>query len=145
MFFKVGVLKNFANFANFLLCWSLFSIKFQVSGLQPYRKRDPARLLFCEVYQIFKNTFFYRTPSVSAFESKTLPLKIFDMTHFILLVSVYTPWKHQNTSDVLMFFRGYEKRPLACVALIIFFYSIVKCNSATISGNFLTLKQFWCW
>ena len=64
---------------------------------------------------------------MSAFESKTLPLKIFDMTHFI------------RCSDV---FRGYEKRPVACVALIIFFYSIVKCNSATISGNFLTLKQF---
>ena len=35
------------------------------------------------------------------------------LTHFILLVSFYTPWKHQ--SDVL---RGYKKRPLAWNGLI---------------------------
>ena len=29
MFFKIGVLKNFANFIGKHLCWSLFLIKFK--------------------------------------------------------------------------------------------------------------------
>ena len=46
--------------------------------------------------------------------------------------------EHLGCSDV---FRGYKKSPVAWIALIIFFYSIVKCNSGIIRGNFLALKK----
>ena len=39
MFFKKGVLKNFANFTGKHLCCSLFLIKFQASGLQRFKKK----------------------------------------------------------------------------------------------------------
>ena len=42
MFFKKGVLKNFAIFAGKYLCWSLFLIK----------------VFYCEHYEIFKNNYF---------------------------------------------------------------------------------------
>ena len=41
MFFKIGVLKNFANFT-------------------------PTQAFSCEICKIFKSTFFYRTPPVAA-------------------------------------------------------------------------------
>ena len=42
MFFKIGVFKNLRNFTGKHLCWSLF-----------FKKLFP-----CEIWQIFKNTFF---------------------------------------------------------------------------------------
>ena len=45
MFFKIGVLKNFANLTGKYLCWSLFLNK--VAGLQA-----------CEIGEMFKNAFF---------------------------------------------------------------------------------------
>ena len=39
MFFKAGVLKNFAIFAGKRLCWRLFLIKLQTYSLQLYKKR----------------------------------------------------------------------------------------------------------
>ena len=41
---RYGVLKNFANFTEKHLCWSLFLIEMQV--------------FTCEICEIFKNTFF---------------------------------------------------------------------------------------
>ena len=41
MFFKIGVLKYFANFAGEYLCWS------------PTQAR-----LYCEIFEILKNLFF---------------------------------------------------------------------------------------
>ena len=35
MFFKIGVLKSFANFTGKHLCWSLFLKNLQAEGLQP--------------------------------------------------------------------------------------------------------------
>ena len=49
-FFKIGVLKNFANFTGKHLCWSLLLIK----------------LFSCEFFELFKSIFFYRTPPVAA-------------------------------------------------------------------------------
>ena len=65
MFFKIGVLKNFANFIGKHQCWSIFLIKLQVWTLL---KRDFRQLFSCEISDIFKNTFFYRTPPVAASE-----------------------------------------------------------------------------
>ena len=47
MIFKIGVLKNFANFTGKHLSWSLFSIKL-----------TPTQLFSSEYCEIFKNSFF---------------------------------------------------------------------------------------
>ena len=49
MFFKIGVLKNFAIFTGKSLCWSLFLIKLL--------KRNSNTGFSCEKCNIFKNTF----------------------------------------------------------------------------------------
>ena len=56
MFFKIGVLKHFANFIGKHLCWSLFLIKLQASVPAAFSG---------EIGEIFNNTFFYRTPPVA--------------------------------------------------------------------------------
>ena len=65
MFFRIGVLKNFANFIGKHQCWSIFSIKLQTWTLL---KIDSTRVFSCEIYNIFQNTFFYRAPPVAASE-----------------------------------------------------------------------------
>ena len=65
MFFRIGVLRIFANFAATHLRWSLFLIKLQTFMLR-------YQLFSCEICEIFRNTFFYRTPPVAVSdESKT--------------------------------------------------------------------------
>ena len=52
-FFKIGVLKKFANFR-----WK---------GLQLFLKtQTPTQMFSGEICEIFKNTFFHRTPTVAA-------------------------------------------------------------------------------
>ena len=58
VFFKIGVLKSFANFTGKHQCWSLFLIKFQVFWC-----------VFFLICDISKNTFFYRTPLMTASDS----------------------------------------------------------------------------
>ena len=48
MFFKIGVLKNFANFTGKHLCWSVFLINLEAFS----------QLFSCKICKIFKNTFF---------------------------------------------------------------------------------------
>ena len=52
MFFKIGVLKNFATVKH--LCWSLFLIKLK-------KEEAPRQVFSCEYCEIFKNSFLYRT------------------------------------------------------------------------------------
>ena len=59
MFFKIGVLKNFANFTGKHLRWSIFLTKLQAL-------RSPTQLFSYEICELFKNTFFYRTKPVAA-------------------------------------------------------------------------------
>ena len=66
MFFKISVLKSFAIFSKMHLCWSVFLNNLQAEGLQLYLKKSPTQVFFCEVCEIFENTFFYRTPPVTA-------------------------------------------------------------------------------
>ena len=69
MFFKKGVLKNFTNFTGKHLCCKRFLIKLQAwrpKGLQLYQKETPTQLVFNEISKIFKNTFSYGTPPVTA-------------------------------------------------------------------------------
>ena len=51
VFFKKGVLKNFANLTEKHLCWSLFLIKMEAW-------ETPAQMFSCEISKIFKNTYF---------------------------------------------------------------------------------------
>ena len=66
MFLKIGVLKNFANFIGKHQCWS---ISWKATTLL---KRDSntvfSAMFSCEICKIFRNTFFYRTPPVTASE-----------------------------------------------------------------------------
>ena len=66
MFFKIGVLKSFSNFTGKHLCSSLFTKSLQGEGLQLYSKKSPTQVFSCEVCEIFKNGFFYRTPPVAS-------------------------------------------------------------------------------
>ena len=54
MFFKIGVLKNIANFTGKRLCWSLFLINLQ--ALRLYLRETPAQVLSSEICGIFKIT-----------------------------------------------------------------------------------------
>ena len=71
MFFKISVLKSFPNFIGKRLYWSLFLKRLQAEGLQLYFKKTLTKVFSCEVCKIIKNTFFYRTPPVTA---SALPL-----------------------------------------------------------------------
>ena len=41
-------------------------------GLQLYERETPAQMFSCEYCEIFKNSFFYRTPTVVAFGSQRI-------------------------------------------------------------------------
>ena len=53
-----GILKNFTNFTEKHLRWSLF--------LKNCRPRNSRQVFFCEICEIFKNTYFCRTPPEAA-------------------------------------------------------------------------------
>ena len=63
VFCKKDVLKNFAKFAGKHLCQTLFLNK--VSGLKRIRCIS-TQVFSCEFCEIFKKTYFYRTPLVAA-------------------------------------------------------------------------------
>ena len=63
VFCEKGVLRNFAKFTGKHLCQSLFFNK--VAGLRPatlLKKETLAQVFSCELCEVSKNTFFYRTP-----------------------------------------------------------------------------------
>ena len=82
MFFKIGVLKNFAIFTGKSLCWSLFLIKLL--------KRNTNTGFSCEKCKIFKNTFFteHLSPAASvsfryhSSHTKILPKKLWKFSSF---------------------------------------------------------------
>ena len=57
MFFKIGFLKNFANFKGKELCWSLFLIQLQAS-CNFIKKRLQHRCFLLKFAKFFMNTFF---------------------------------------------------------------------------------------
>ena len=63
MFFRIGVLKNFAKFKGKQLSWSLFLIKLQASRLATLLKKELRLRCFpFKYYEIFRNSCFW-TPS----------------------------------------------------------------------------------
>ena len=68
VFFKIGVLENFANFTGKHLCQSLFSNK--VAGLRPitlFKKRDSGTSVFLWVLRNFKEHLFLENTSGTCF------------------------------------------------------------------------------
>ena len=66
---QIGVLKKFAKFTRKHLCQTLFFSK--VAGLRPkacnfIEKETLVQVFTFEFWEIFKNTFFNRTPRVAA-------------------------------------------------------------------------------
>ena len=55
MFFKIGVLKNFANFIG-KQCWSIFLTKLHAWRPATLLKETPTQVFYCEICEIFKNT-----------------------------------------------------------------------------------------
>ena len=58
---KKGVLKNFANFTEKHLCWSLFLIKFQDFGPATLSKRDSKTGVFLGNRQMTASVFLFLT------------------------------------------------------------------------------------
>ena len=66
IFFRIGVLKNFAIFTRKQLCCSRFVIKLQAFRSRTLLKETPRQVFSYEYCEIFKNSLFYRTPPVAA-------------------------------------------------------------------------------
>ena len=81
-FCKKGVLKNFAKFTRKHLGQSLFLNKVAGAACNVIIKETLAQAFSCEFCEIFKNTFFYRTPPVAA--SDNLKLLLFRFATFIV-------------------------------------------------------------
>ena len=58
MFFKIGVLKNFAIFAGKQICWSNLLIKLQAWRSAILLKETLTLVFSCEYCKIFNNTYF---------------------------------------------------------------------------------------
>ena len=66
MFFKIGAIKNFTDFTEKHMCWSLFN---KVAGLKTYniiKKRLQHRCFAVKFENIEEHFFNYRTPPVPA-------------------------------------------------------------------------------
>ena len=64
MFFKIAVLRNFAELSRKCLRCSLYLIKLKAWRLAFLLKKAPRQVFSCEYFEIFKSCFFYRTPPV---------------------------------------------------------------------------------
>ena len=62
-----GVLRNFAKFTGKRLCQSLFLIKLQALGLQPYKKRRSGTGVFLWILQNLQEHFFLQNTSGGCF------------------------------------------------------------------------------
>ena len=71
MFFEVGNLNIFVIFTGKHLSWGLFLIKLRALRRATFFKRDSNTGASCGDCEIFKNSFFYRTPPVAASDSPT--------------------------------------------------------------------------
>ena len=107
MFFRIGVLKNFAIFTGKRLYCSCFVIKLQAFRSRTLLKETPRQVFSYEYCEVFKNSFFYRTPLVAAsLTTKNINFDYLQLAHFMSLVSFYTSWKPL----VSLYFRGYRKK-----------------------------------
>ena len=103
IFFKLVVLKNFANLTGKHLFWSLFLIKLQVLRTTTLLKGD-----YCEIWEIFRNILFLRTSPVAASDSFRFPTCNFNKKEILAEIFFFEFCKilknifWQNTSGWLL-------------------------------------------
>ena len=93
MFFKIGVLKNFAIFTGKHLRGSLFLITLQAWKPAALLKID-YNPVSCEYCQIFNNSFFRRTPLVAVFALRLAPEK--EMFFIFVYIEIVRKLKYTN-------------------------------------------------
>ena len=89
MFFKIGILKNFAIFTRKHLCWSLYLTKLQTCRPVTYLKSNSNTVVFLWLLQILKNTNFEKHLRTAAFE---IQWKCF-LIHKIGIIILNLLWK----------------------------------------------------
>ena len=84
MFFKICVLKNFTNFTEKHLCWSLILVKLQTWFAATLLKRDSNTFIFLWNLLNFSEHLFFRTPlnCYVATIKKPTPVYIYLKEHF---------------------------------------------------------------
>ena len=125
IFFKVGVLKNFAKFTLKHLCRSLIFDK--VADRRPansVKKKSATQVFFCEFSKILKNSFIYRTspaaasafiPKVQNLNDITLAVKIKPWGKKVPLTEVYLePYKTSVTEHFCEIIRGFWSLTFFC-------------------------------
>ena len=85
IFFKIGVLKNFAKFTRKQPCWSLFLITLQVWKPATLLKGDSNTGVFLWIWRIFKKSCFYRIPLMAT--SQQTILLVSEMSIFYLTLT----------------------------------------------------------
>ena len=70
VFYKKGVLRNFAKFTGNTCARVSFLIKLQASACNFIKKETLTQVFSCEFCKVSKNAFSYRTPPVAASELK---------------------------------------------------------------------------
>ena len=83
MFFKISVIKSFANFTGKHLCWSFLLTKFLTNFI---KKTLQHRRFAVKLAKFLRTPFFYRTTPVaaSACNIVAISLFIFKLIHFII-------------------------------------------------------------
>ena len=89
MFFRIGVLKNFALFTGKHLCWSLFLIKFPAWRPFALLIRLQHRCFPVKFTKFLRTTFFDRTPTVAASGNMLWTLSFFHMRTINSVISWY--------------------------------------------------------
>ena len=59
----------------------------------------------CEVQETFKNTFFYRTPSVAAFENINIKIHFFIISFFLALKEEGSDANYGNNIEIMLNFK----------------------------------------
>ena len=98
MFFKIDVLKNFANFIGNHQYWSIILIKLQAWRPATLLKKTPTQVFSFEICESFKNTLFYRT----------LPVAASEQTQEISVVHCVANWCSSHLAQV------YLSYPISC-------------------------------
>ena len=94
VFCKKGALRNFAKFTGIHLCQSFFFNK--VAGLRPATLLKKRLWHKCEICEIPKNTFSYRTPPIAASSLFSENRSLIGLV--LPLVTVKTTLKCNNTN-----------------------------------------------
>ena len=89
MFFRIGVLKNFALFTRKHLCWSLFLIKFPAWRPFALLIRLQHRCFPVKFTKFLRTPFFDRTPTVAASGNMSWTLSFFHMRTINSVISWY--------------------------------------------------------